>query len=392
MTSESVFEGSLRFIGLADVFQLLGGNTVTGLLRLTNQHTPNQGCIYFQEGNPIHATNGTLQGVEAIYPLFGWTDGRFEFIEQKVQVSKTVSHSRMQIVLDALRMLDDGMIDKVGSPAFEEAAAVQAEVSHDGKEESLPVIKGPLLNYVYVIDEDHFKDGDQIVKEGGHGRWIWMVLEGIVSVTKNTEKGPLTIARLGEGCFIGTFTSLLYKEYVRSASVIAQGKVQLGVLDTEVLSKEFDSLSPEFRFLLVSLDERLRKISDKARDFYLGKRPNIQMKNKKMLIKRGSPHKGLYLIRGGEVDVVGKSRKGPIPLLSLGRNEVFGTFPFMDFGHEPAFASVLASEGLKYKSLEAERLRKEFDRLSETFRTFAHNVATCIGMTTGLVSHLADLK
>ena len=63
MTSKSVLTGSLRFIGLADIFQILGGNSSTGVLHITSPHAPNPGLIYFLNGNPV-----SLYDVQEIHP------------------------------------------------------------------------------------------------------------------------------------------------------------------------------------------------------------------------------------------------------------------------------------------------------------------------------------
>lgn len=392
MSGKTELAGSLDFISLADVFQLLGGNNGTGVLRITSQYAPSPGIVYFQDGNPIHATIGSYQGLEAIYPLFGWSDGRFEFAAEKIQVTKTVNSSRMQIVLDALRMLDDGMIEKVGPPSFEAASAASGGDAQQGQGQVYPEIKGPILNYVYVIDEDHFNDGDQIVKEGGHGRWIWVILEGAVHVTRETPKGTFILSQLNEGCYIGAFTSLLHKEYVRSATVKAAGKVQLGVVDMELLAKEFTSLSPTFRFFLVSLDSRLKQITDRAVDLYLGKFPQINTKDKKVLIKKGQTKAELYIIKKGEAHVVAQTSKGYLSLLTLQKGDVLGSIPFVDIGQEPGFASILVSGDFETESLNIDRFQQEYNQLSETFRSMIYNIGTCIAMTTGLVNHLAGSK
>jgi len=61
--------------------------------------------------------------------------------------------------------------------------------------------------------------GERILKEGGHGKWIWVILEGAVEITRETPDGPLVVARLGEGSFIGTFAALRFKEHARTANV-----------------------------------------------------------------------------------------------------------------------------------------------------------------------------
>jgi len=248
MGNKAALTGNLEFIELADLFQILGGNNATGRLQITSQYAPSPGVIFFQNGDPISAKVGSEGGVKGIYSLFGWKDGRFEFYDEAVKAGRTIKNTRMQIVLDALKLMDDGEIEILGPPSLDAAAA--AAGGKAGKKEALPAIKGPMVDYVLVISEDSFRDGHQIVKEGGYGRWIWVVLEGVVNITRETEKGVITLARLGEGSFIGSFGSLMHEKFLRSATATASGHVTLGVLDADRLTNEFSSLSEDFKNLL----------------------------------------------------------------------------------------------------------------------------------------------
>src|SRR4030042_1261015 len=116
MADNIALSGKLNFISLSDLFQILGGNSSTGVLKITSKYTPNPGQIYFVNGNPVNATCDRLKGIDAVYPLFGWMDGKFEFIEEEVQKNQIINQGRMEIVLDALRMLDDGVIKRRGPP------------------------------------------------------------------------------------------------------------------------------------------------------------------------------------------------------------------------------------------------------------------------------------
>ena len=79
MTDNIVFSGSLLFLSLADVFQLLGGNNCTGKLTLRSPYSADMGFVYFVGGNPVNAYYGQIKGSDAIYALFGWTDGKYDF-------------------------------------------------------------------------------------------------------------------------------------------------------------------------------------------------------------------------------------------------------------------------------------------------------------------------
>jgi CRP-like cAMP-binding protein len=388
MHGRAVFTGDLSFISLADSFQILGGNNSTGILHIKSQHVPSPGMIYFVDGNPANATHGSLQGLQAIYSLFGWTEGKLEFHEQKVQAKRVINSSRMEIVLDALRMLDDGVIKKVGPPSHDEMSSVQSGASKDGKRAELPVIKGPFVDYMYVIDEEEFHDGEKIVTEGGHGNWIWVILEGSVKMTRETSHGPMTIARLGEGCFVGTLKSFLSPKHVRNATVTAVGNVQLGVLDTQRLSQDYASLSSDFKGLLLSLDGRLKKITDAAVDLSAkNQKTNGLTKDKKLIIKQGSSNEGVFTITDGETHIVRRTPNGYLELLTLEKGDVFGYVPFLDVGHEPRSASVIASKDLKVSKLDGQALQEEYDQLSGTLKNIIDNVGTCVSMTTRVACH-----
>jgi hypothetical protein len=310
MNGKAVLEGSLGFINLAELFQILGGNNSTGTLRVVSQYAPNPGVIYFVKGNPVNATNGSLRGLEAVYSLFGCTDGKFEFAQENVQVDRTIKNSRMEIVLDALRMLDDGAIKKLG-PASLEAMPQGKQGLAPGKKSNLPLIKGSMVDYLYIVQEEEYNDGRVVVKEASHGKWIWVILEGTATVTRETPLGPLTVARLGEGSFIGTFTSLLFQDIARSATVTAEGDARLGLLDTQRLAGEFRTLSNNFRNALVSLDRRLKMVTDRAVEWFQKKPPMALPKGCEVLIPASSSSAAAYAMEDGEAYVIGQSENTP---------------------------------------------------------------------------------
>jgi len=152
MSRKIVFSGGLRFLSLADIFQMIGGNNSTGRLKLKGpQHLP-VGYIYFSSGNPVNAVHGELHGIEAINAMFGWTEGDFEFYEEEISVEHSIKTGRMKIVLDALRLLDEGVIKIIGTPG---ASPIHGYRNHPSGNNTA-VIKGPPVNYVYLIDEEKY--------------------------------------------------------------------------------------------------------------------------------------------------------------------------------------------------------------------------------------------
>ncbi len=121
-----------------------------------------------------------------------------------------------------------------------------------------------MIDLLYIRDEEIHPDGTVIFEEGGFSDWVYVIIEGEVKVSKNTPKGKVTVATLGEGDFIGELEFLDLGKEARSATVVAVGPVKLGVLDRDKLRREYDSLSPDFRKIIRTVVQRLRRITVQA--------------------------------------------------------------------------------------------------------------------------------
>jgi CRP-like cAMP-binding protein len=378
MSSSVAFAGDLNFLNMGELLQLLGTSGATGVLRIISKYSSEPGVVYIEKGNPIDATNGSRQELDAIYALFGWSDGQFEFVLDNVTREKTINKSRMEIILDGLRMLDEGKVEQLGPASAQTKSKESQALSGD-----VPLIKGPLVDYSYVVDEEVFYSGDEIVREGNHGNWVWVILEGTAEIIKETSNGPLQMLRIGDGAFLGSVASLLAGDNVRSATIVAVGNVQLGMLDSQQLTSELASLSVDFRELINSLDFRLREVTNMAAQIHSNnEKSKDAMQNKKPVIKQGQREARLFKIKSGEVFIVRDTDFGPVPLACLKEGEFFGNIPFLDMGHEPHSANVYASSDLKLAAVDAQALQDEYDKISSTLKNIFLHLATCISATT----------
>ena len=378
MNTNSDLSGSLTFLNLGELLNLLGSNGSTGVLRINSSYASEPGRVYLDKGNPINATNGSLSGLDAVFALFGWTEGQFEFAEENVTCAKTITKSRMEIILDGLRLLDEGKIKKLGPSTAPKKLPESPVIT--GK---LPLIKGPLVDYSYIVDEEGFYDGDEIVQEGNHGDWIWVILEGTAEIIKQAEKGPIQLLRIGDGAFLGSVAALISGGRVRSATVKAVGNVQLGMLDSQLLVNELANVSDDFKGLLISMDTRLRQVIEMA--------VNIKDNNnnlgeviqgKKQLIKQGQREERLFTIKDGEAVIARQTENGYIPLAQLKKGDFFGRVPFLDMGHEPYSATVFSSQDLKLAAVDSEKLKSEHEGLSSTIRNIIEHLANSVSVTT----------
>lgn len=385
--SSLVLAGNLKFLTLGDILQLLGSNSSSGTLRLKSKYAQTPGLIYIFNGNPVDASDGGATGLDALENLFGWLDGEFEFSEENIARKKVINKSRMEIILDGLSMLDDGQIEVLGPVSYDKKA------DDPSKEPTLPTIRGPLVDYMYVVDEEEAYDGSKITVEGKHGSWFWVILEGVAEISKETPDGPLKLLRIGEGAFVGSIASFLVSGSVRGVTIQAIGNVQMGVLDSQRLGIDYSKMSPDFRSFVLSLDRRLKQVTERAVDIHLQKiKIEDFVKDKKPFIKQGDSAAKLYIIEEGEACAVRKTEFGYVPLANFTKDDFFGPVPFLDMGQEPYSASILGSEDLKVKEMDIENFRSEHDGLSASFKNIIEHLGTCISVTTKTASDFQKKK
>ena len=379
MSDDVSFAGNLSFLNLGELLQLLGTTGSSGTVSLHNIHASQPGVIYIDKGTPVNAANGSKTGLDALFSMFGWLEGQFEFVQEDVTCENTITKSRMEIILDALRLLDEGKVEILG-PA---TAAGSTPTHTTAKSGSLPLIKGPLVDYSYVVDEESFFDGDEIVQEGNHGNWIWVILEGVAEIVKETPKGTLSLLRIGDGAFLGSVASLLNADNVRSATVTAAGNVQLGMLDSQLMTSELANLSLDYREFVRALDIRLKQVTSMTVDIYAQDKKVVELiQGKKPLIKQGQSEERLFKITSGNAVVARETDDGTVPLARLGKGDFFGRVPFLDMGNEPQAASVFALPNLKLAALDPNALQKEHEKLSSTLQYVLAHLATSISVTT----------
>ena len=389
MKSKVVLQGSLSFIELGELLQQLGSSGSTGVIKLVSGHFDEPGYIYLDDGNPVHAEFGKETGVDVLYNFFGWTHADFEFIRDEVSCTPTIKKSRMEIILDGLRMFDDGLIPEVG-PAPEAGEKPKKKKKKPKKQNELPVIKGPVIDYVYVVDEEEFPGGTDVVAQNRFGNWFWVILSGKMEVIRILPEGSAPIVRLADGAYIGSIVSFLREGNVRSATVKAIGKVQLGVLDSELISREYAAMSEDLQSILISVDKRLRHVTDVCARAVL--KQDVTTERHKKLNLLISPEKNeneCLRITAGEAHVIRKTPGGSIHLCSLGAGDFTGAIPFLNSSHEPYSAFVFASRDFRAERYDLQKVQKEYESISNTFKNMVEYMTTSISVTTGRIMDLA---
>ncbi len=368
------FSGSLDFLSLGEILQIIGNSGGTGVLRIMSKYAPSPGLVYMAKGDPVDAASGAHTGLEALFALFGWTQGEFSFSQEPVEHPNVINKNRMEIILDGSRMVDDGKVPVLGAVSYK---------ADPGADRSLPLIRGPFVDYMYVVDEEEFYAGDEIVIEGNYGNWMWVVLEGIVEVSKQTPAGLLKILRLSDGAYVGSISSFLTESSVRRTTAKAMSRVQLGMLDSHLLANEYAAMSQELREVVKSLDKRLNQVTDALVHIYADVDEAARfLRDKRPVIQQGRDEQRVFTITRGKAAIGRKTETGLVTLIELSKGDFFGHLPFLKIGHEPHAASVFASADLKISPLDASGLVAEYEGLPDSLRHIIENLATCISVTT----------
>ncbi len=111
--------------------------------------------------------------------------------------------------------------------------------------------------YPYIVSEESFADKAVIFEEGGHSTWAYIILEGSVKVVKNTSRGKVTLFSLGKGEVVGEIALFSGKPVHRPNSVVANGPVTLGLLDSNRINEHLNAMSPRLRKYIATLAIRL---------------------------------------------------------------------------------------------------------------------------------------
>jgi len=118
--------------------------------------------------------------------------------------------------------------------------------------------------YNYIVNEEYFPDKSVIIKEGGHSSWVYIILQGKVKVKKKTRKGMLNLMTLKEGDTVGEMVLLHKDKGGRAVSFVADGPVQLGLLDSVRLTEDLNILSPQLKKFISTLASRLNDATEQV--------------------------------------------------------------------------------------------------------------------------------
>ena len=124
-------------------------------------------------------------------------------------------------------------------------------------------------HFIYnIANEEIFREGQIVFKEGSSGDWIYVVIDGSVEISKEVQGKKHITGILRSGDLLGELE--FFGKFKRTVTATALEESTLGIIDREFLEKEFNQLSGQFRNIIKTISVGSKNMLDRA--FAPGKR------------------------------------------------------------------------------------------------------------------------
>ena len=118
---------------------------------------------------------------------------------------------------------------------------------------------------VYIVSaEETYHYGQVIYEEGNLGDWVYVILSGLVEVSKNIHGKKYIIEILQSGDVFGVL------EYMgrikRTTTIRSIGVTTLGLIDREFLDREYNQLSAQLRGIVEMMTRKSERLLNQFSD------------------------------------------------------------------------------------------------------------------------------
>jgi hypothetical protein len=123
-------EGDLKNISLTGLVQIICLERKTGELLLLRRGQ--EGAIFFEKGEIVHAKLDNVIGEEALFNMLSWTDGSFRITDKVTVIAKTISINWNHLLMEGMRRIDERK-NQIDLPPIAEVSPIlsQADIEQD---------------------------------------------------------------------------------------------------------------------------------------------------------------------------------------------------------------------------------------------------------------------
>jgi hypothetical protein len=113
---------------------------------------------------------------------------------------------------------------------------------------------------IYIVStEETYHYGQVIYEEGSSGDWVYLILSGLVEVSKKIQDKKVIIEIMQSGDTFGVVEYITRTK--RSTTVRSIGMTTLGLIDREFLDREYNQLSAQLRGVLETMARKCWKVT-----------------------------------------------------------------------------------------------------------------------------------
>lgn len=149
-------KGELTDLSLAELIEFFCNQRKTGRLTVSYPHAP--AYFYLQSGSVVHASVGSLRGIEAVYYALTQSNASFNFSTAYEAPDQTINQPWTSVVLEGLRRMDEGI--KPRNPFAEKIETVAEQVTASALETPIispavapaPIIQAKLENIERAVE------------------------------------------------------------------------------------------------------------------------------------------------------------------------------------------------------------------------------------------------
>ena len=129
--------------------------------------------------------------------------------------------------------------------------------------------------HAYIIaSEETYEHGDIVFEEGDSGDWIYVILSGSVELSRMVQGHKYVLDVLRSGDIFGELENIAKTKRITAARAL--DATTLGVIERELIDREFNGLSQQFRNVLETMVARNQKLIERAAKFTERAEPRIQ--------------------------------------------------------------------------------------------------------------------
>lgn len=99
-------KGNLQDMSLPSLVQMICADQRKAALVLRHRRVE-EGVLFFEDGEIVHAQTGTLEGEDAVYQLLQWTEGTFHLGDKTRIPRRTINAPWHYLMLEGMRKMDE---------------------------------------------------------------------------------------------------------------------------------------------------------------------------------------------------------------------------------------------------------------------------------------------